>query len=115
MYACDIPSTRPLRPLVPFHISKRKHPHHCISRGGERQLTYGKAIERKVLLESDCSCDSSETLNKLNLVLEFPKRDDDARAYPPPMMTTDVVSSVSGRSASEPAPDDCTLQDVISQ
>ena len=72
-YACDIPSTRPLRPLVPFHISKKKHPHHCISRGGERQLTYGKAIEREVLLESDCSCDSSETLNKLNWVLEFPK------------------------------------------
>ena len=35
-------------------------------------------------------------------------------AYPPPMMTTHVVSSVSGRSASRPAPDvDRTLADVI--
>jgi hypothetical protein len=35
-------------------------------------------------------------------------------AYPPPMMTMHVVSSVSGRSASGPAPDvDRTLADVI--
>jgi hypothetical protein len=40
-----------------------------------------------------------------------------APAYPPPMMTTHVVSSVSGRSASDTAPDrpdDWSLDDVIS-
>jgi hypothetical protein len=34
-------------------------------------------------------------------------------SYPPPMMTTHVVSSVSGRSASDPALDDSTLDDVM--
>jgi hypothetical protein len=74
-------------------------------------FTHREAIEPEILLERDGSSDACEPSRRWDEHTEWKKRWR-CFAHPPPMMTMRVISSVSGRSASQSAVE-VALEDVM--